>query len=99
MNQKNLRDLKQTNKYTNKNFNWIPVVRCLSTYQVTFSEVSFYWLGDGAVDVGDDYFVVVPPAEHVALAARRALVRSGHAEHHLIHSLAKVQIFLMTKNK
>lgn len=47
-------------------------------------------LCDCSVDIGDDDLVVVPPAEHVTLAPRRALVRRGHAEHHLIHTFAEI---------
>lgn len=40
--------------------------------------------GDGAVDVRDDDFVVPVPQVDGSLAATRALVLSGDAEHHVV---------------
>lgn len=48
-------------------------------------------LGDRAVNVRDHHLVAVLPAEQVALAARRALVRGRHTERDLVHTVLKVQ--------
>ena len=69
-------------------------IETLSIQSKVVVRFTVHSLGDGAVDVGDDDLVVVPPAEHVALAARGALVGRGHAEHHLVHALAQVQLLL-----
>ena len=44
-------------------------------------------LGDGAVDVGDDDFVVPVPQVDGALAAAGALVLRGDAEHDVVRAL------------
>lgn len=56
-------------------------------------------LGNGSVDVGNDNFIVVPPAENVTLAPRGALVRRGHTEHHLVHTFTEIQVFLYIYRK
>lgn len=54
-------------------------------------------LGDGAIDVRNDHFVAVLPAEHVAFASGCALVGRCHTEHHLVDAFLQVKALLQTE--
>lgn len=54
-------------------------------------------LGDGAIDVRDDDFVVPVPQVDGALAAARALVLGGDAKRHVIGTLLQFQTRLVTE--
>lgn len=61
------------------------------TFRVFWYNFAKNSLGDGAIDVGNNNFVVVLPSEQIAFASRRSLVRRRYTEHHLIHALFQIQ--------
>jgi len=58
-----------------------------------------YVLGDGAIDVRDNDFIVPVPQIDGALAAACALVLGGDAEHHIVRSLLQFQTGLETQGR
>lgn len=56
-------------------------------------------LGDGAVNVRDDHFVIPVPQIDGALAAARALVLGRDAKRHIIRSLLQFQAGLVTQGE
>lgn len=56
----------------------------------------FNSLGDGSINVGDDYPVIPVPQVDGSLAAASALVLGGYTEHYLIGPLPQVQTLLNT---
>lgn len=56
-------------------------------------------LGDGPIDIGDHHLVVPIPQVDGGLTATRALVLSGHTEHHLIGAILQVQSLLQREGR
>ena len=53
---------------------------------------------DGPIDVRDDHLVVPVPQVDGALAAARALVLRGDAEHHIVGAILQLQAFLKDRS-
>lgn len=82
----------QTDQNSTKNFQCFPI-QCV--YWNTWGHI----LGDGAIYVRDDDFIVPVPQVDGALAAACALVLSGDAECHIIRSILQFQTGLLTWKK